>query len=343
MKELVVHIEVNGNYHVAGYINGNTAEDATFSYDRTYLENNSLRPISISLPKEKESFSPKETRNFFDGLLPEGFTRRSVASNIHASEEDYLAVLEHLGRECIGALKITALNESLTRVTKFATLWKLWDDSKTTEVSDVSVIFPLTSINSVQDSECGIKFSVEAIQANAITNDDISTETLPVQPAYHYALAETISSGDKYALTINANSKNYYIPSIPTTGNKAAFVEYTDVADIPVSETFTIRRLTDENTKGVLVNGNGEYLYHSGGTNTSVYIKHEETEKPDSYYAWTLPTVDTPRLVNSSNLTLFLHVTALDMYFVAKDFTNINKFNYKNKMEVNHKRQDNKY
>lgn len=27
MKELVVHIEVNGNYHVAGYINGNICND----------------------------------------------------------------------------------------------------------------------------------------------------------------------------------------------------------------------------------------------------------------------------------------------------------------------------
>lgn len=46
--------------------------------------------ISLSLPLQKESFSPKQTKIFFDGLLPEGFTRKTVACWMHLDEEDYV-------------------------------------------------------------------------------------------------------------------------------------------------------------------------------------------------------------------------------------------------------------
>ena len=59
-----------------------------------------------------EPFSPAVTRAFFDGLLPEGFTRRSVASQLHVEESDYLAILSALGRECIGAIRIVIDDET---------------------------------------------------------------------------------------------------------------------------------------------------------------------------------------------------------------------------------------
>lgn len=107
MKELTVWIEIDGQFHIAGYIRGNDANDAQFEYSDEYLLNELLLPISMSLPKSERIFSPSRTKCFFDGLLPEGFVRRSIAGNMHVDEGDYLSILQILGRECIGALKIT--------------------------------------------------------------------------------------------------------------------------------------------------------------------------------------------------------------------------------------------
>ncbi len=106
MRKLSVQIEVNGSSVYVGDITGNDSNDACFSYGEEYATNPESRPISISLPLERKSFDNKSTRNFFEGLLPEGFTRRCVAEWMHTDENDYLSILEGLGNECLGAIKI---------------------------------------------------------------------------------------------------------------------------------------------------------------------------------------------------------------------------------------------
>ncbi len=107
MKELLVKIEINGKKITVGRILGNTPADACFSYDLSYASSRSARPVSISLPLQEQAFTPVQTKNYFEGLLPEGFTRRSVAQWMHVEEGDYLSILTGLGRECLGALQIT--------------------------------------------------------------------------------------------------------------------------------------------------------------------------------------------------------------------------------------------
>ena len=70
------------------------------------LISGSGRPISISLPLTDEVYSAEKTRCFFEGLLPEGFSRRAVANWIKTDEDDYVTILSVLGRECLGAIKI---------------------------------------------------------------------------------------------------------------------------------------------------------------------------------------------------------------------------------------------
>ena len=53
-----------------------------------------------------DRFSPEKTRCFFEGLLPEGFSRKAVSQWIKTDENDYLTILAKLGRESIGALTI---------------------------------------------------------------------------------------------------------------------------------------------------------------------------------------------------------------------------------------------
>ena len=104
--DLKVSIEILGKQHLAGFIRGTSAEDAVFSYADEYLQIPDVKPISISLPFQKDSFSPEQTRTFFEGLLPEGFSRRAVAGWLKTDENDYLAILEKLGNECLGAIQV---------------------------------------------------------------------------------------------------------------------------------------------------------------------------------------------------------------------------------------------
>lgn len=106
-------LEVAGQWILVGSLSGPTEESVCFSYDESFLEDNRRVPISISLPLQQEAFSPQETRAFFEGLLPEGFTRRAVAAWMGTREEDYLSILYGLGRECLGALRVKLEEEEM--------------------------------------------------------------------------------------------------------------------------------------------------------------------------------------------------------------------------------------
>lgn len=104
--EYQVSVERNGRMVPVGSIVTEGME-GRFAYGDAYLESDSAVPVSISLPLQRELFSPEQTRSFFEGLLPEGFTRRAVAQWLHLDEGDYLSILHRLGRECLGALCVT--------------------------------------------------------------------------------------------------------------------------------------------------------------------------------------------------------------------------------------------
>ena len=121
MGNLIVSMERGGVLRPVGRIVGNDASDSRFAYSEDYLKSDGAAPISLSLPLRPEPFSVAQTKNFFEGLLPEGFTRRTVAQWMHVAEDDYLPILHGLGRECLGALCITADGEeseaAYTRIT----------------------------------------------------------------------------------------------------------------------------------------------------------------------------------------------------------------------------------
>lgn len=106
MRELSVYIELNGIQTLVGKIAGESYIDARFSYEKEYLDNKDAAAISISLPLQQEAFSPAKTKNFFESLLPEGFSRKAVANWMKADENDYISILAELGKECLGAIKI---------------------------------------------------------------------------------------------------------------------------------------------------------------------------------------------------------------------------------------------
>lgn len=110
VKTLDVSIEINGRQREVGVISGNNDYDASFRYSEHYLDSDTARPISISLPLTSEAYGPEPTRRFFEGLLPEGFMRRTVAEQNRTDDGDYLSILEMLGAECLGAVQIKGDN-----------------------------------------------------------------------------------------------------------------------------------------------------------------------------------------------------------------------------------------
>lgn len=68
--------------------------------------------LSNSLPIQQEAFTPAEARPFFDGLLPEGAVRSSLAQSLRVSEEDGFALLEAFGADCAGAVVVLPKGEA---------------------------------------------------------------------------------------------------------------------------------------------------------------------------------------------------------------------------------------
>jgi serine/threonine-protein kinase HipA len=59
--------------------------------------------LSASLPVQADEFAPAEARPFFDGPLPEGAIRASLAQTLEVSEEDGFGLLKAIGADCAGA------------------------------------------------------------------------------------------------------------------------------------------------------------------------------------------------------------------------------------------------
>ncbi len=111
MKELLVSMEKNGALIPVGEISGDSPSEARFRYSDTYRESAGA-PLSVSMPLREDAFTAEQTACFFEGLLPEGFTRRTLAQRMHVDEGDYLSILHALGRECLGAVCVSEAGEA---------------------------------------------------------------------------------------------------------------------------------------------------------------------------------------------------------------------------------------
>ena len=78
--------------------------ERTRDYAFEYTER--TRAISLSLPTTQASFTPAETRPFFDALLPEGTLREQIAAQLKLAASDSYSLLAALGRDCAGALQV---------------------------------------------------------------------------------------------------------------------------------------------------------------------------------------------------------------------------------------------
>ncbi|MGH8980128.1 MAG: HipA domain-containing protein [Acidimicrobiales bacterium] len=63
--------------------------------------------VSVSLPIALRPHHGRVVERFFDGLLPEGQLRRTLAYDFRIAETDTFGLLRELGRDCAGALVLT--------------------------------------------------------------------------------------------------------------------------------------------------------------------------------------------------------------------------------------------
>jgi len=80
-----------------------------FAYDGAYLARGDAFPLSLSLPLREERFSGAESLPYFEGLLPEGEVRASIARQLGISPNSPAGLLRALGKDCAG--DVTVLEE----------------------------------------------------------------------------------------------------------------------------------------------------------------------------------------------------------------------------------------
>lgn len=79
----------------------------TFKYSPEALNKGIRRPLlSVSMPTRPQPYRGNVPNTFFDGLLPEGETRRMIAYDLGLSDRDTFGLLKVLGQDCAGALVI---------------------------------------------------------------------------------------------------------------------------------------------------------------------------------------------------------------------------------------------
>ena len=92
--------------NIVGALAINRHGDTSFSYAETWLAKPAARAISLSLPLRAEPFSRRESRPFFEGLLPEESQRAVIARALGLSAGNEFRLLEALGGEVAGALSL---------------------------------------------------------------------------------------------------------------------------------------------------------------------------------------------------------------------------------------------
>jgi len=104
--------EVFYNETLAGYLMKTATGKYAFAYSENYLESANAKPISLSLPLQKDFFISNRLFSFFEGLLSEGWLKRVQSLNQKIDEKDTFRFLEENGNDLIGAVKIIPVTET---------------------------------------------------------------------------------------------------------------------------------------------------------------------------------------------------------------------------------------
>lgn len=77
-----------------------------FRYLPEYLASEVAKPISLTLPLQKEAFVSSVLFPFFDGLIPEGWLLDIALRNTDITMLDRMSLLLTCCKDCIGAVSV---------------------------------------------------------------------------------------------------------------------------------------------------------------------------------------------------------------------------------------------
>ena len=82
-----------------------------FVYDKGYISQQNVRPVSLTLPVQEAAFTSKVLFPFFDGLIPEGWLLDIAERNWKINSRDRMGLLLACCKDCIGAVSVEEIKE----------------------------------------------------------------------------------------------------------------------------------------------------------------------------------------------------------------------------------------
>jgi serine/threonine-protein kinase HipA len=90
-----------------------TAQGHELMYDKEWLANPLVRPISLQFPLTSDVIYRQGVENYFDNLLPDAKAiRERLATRYRAASTKAIDLLEVIGRDCAGALQILPIDDT---------------------------------------------------------------------------------------------------------------------------------------------------------------------------------------------------------------------------------------
>lgn len=98
-------VYVNGE--LAGFLEKTIQGTFRFWYQDNYFKNETLPPVSLTLPKTQQEYQSDELFSFFFGLLAEGVNKDIQCRLLRIDEEDdFTRLLKTAGEDTIGAITV---------------------------------------------------------------------------------------------------------------------------------------------------------------------------------------------------------------------------------------------
>ncbi len=198
MRMLEVWLQGRAIGHIA-----ETRRGARFEYEQKVIEEHSGMPLlSLALPVKRKPFGEAKTRNWFEGLLPEGERRNLTCRNLSIDPYDWLGLLSHIGWECAGAVQVFPEGKAGNHE---GSLVRLTDSELAEKLSSISAQQPTSetelfrmSLGGYQDKLCvaapplgKTDRIITSLSAALPQGSEPSTHILKPEPANYPGLAES--------------------------------------------------------------------------------------------------------------------------------------------------------
>lgn len=176
---------------------------ARFAYTEEICEAHPGMPIlSLCLPAKRRPFGESKTRNWFEGLLPEGDRRDRACRRLGIDPLDWVGLLSEIGWECAGAVQVFPEGEAGIHGGSYepvapASLSALLADASLGDPVEGSGSFRM-SLGGFQDKLCvrmsGLPRGSSRVPADGVCltlGDAASTHILKPEPPRYPGLAES--------------------------------------------------------------------------------------------------------------------------------------------------------